>query len=118
MKLGLTEHAAEPEQQAVVVVTGVVDAVSIGDQGPNKSCEIEQDIPVGVASKAARFVGQHQANATKGDLGDQFLETSALGVKTGVGLVTINDVNPLRDPAQGVRAGDQSILVVLAFAVV
>lgn len=47
MQLGLTHGALEPQQQSVIEVGGIVDAVFVEDQGRGERAEFNEPVPVG-----------------------------------------------------------------------
>jgi hypothetical protein len=59
MQLGLAQHPAQPEEEAVIGGARVIDALAVGDQSSAQCCKVEERVPIGVVSRqAAGFVGQ------------------------------------------------------------
>ena len=50
MEFGLAHGALEAEEEPVVEVGGVVDAVLVEDQGVGEGAQLEQPVPVGVVA--------------------------------------------------------------------
>ena len=53
MQFGFRHGALQTEEEPVVEVAGVVDAVGIADQGVEESAEFQQAMPVGVVARQA-----------------------------------------------------------------
>src|SRR5262249_5986389 len=115
---GLAEHAAHGEQQAVIVVARIIDAVTIGEEGAHERSEGEQAIPLGVvAGDAAGLVGEDEADLPERDGADQGLQAFPRAVLAGLAQVVVKDLDPLGGPAQGPGPLDQRVLVLLTGAV-
>jgi hypothetical protein len=70
----------EPQQQAVVDVTGIVDPVQVDHQGASECAQVNEVVPVAPVAGEARGLqtvdGAHFAGA---DQGDELLEARAHG---------------------------------------
>ena len=112
MQLGLRHGALKPQNETIVEVGGVIDPVSVGDQGVGQRAQIQQLIPVGVvAGQAGNLDAQHQPDLAQPDVGDQLLETEptcALGA--GAAQVRVDDHDLVPWPAQRHRAFAQFVL--------
>ena len=76
MQFGLTYGAFKAEQQPVIEVTRVVDAVFIENQGLRQRRQFQQAVPVGVIACQPRdFQAEHDADMAVGHFRDQALET-------------------------------------------
>jgi hypothetical protein len=51
MQVGLAHGALEAEQEAVVVVSRVVNVVLVKDEGVGEGADLEQAVPVGGAAR-------------------------------------------------------------------
>ena len=54
MQLGLTHRALEPEQQAIVEIARIVDAVLVEDQSVGQGANLQQPVPVGGVARQPR----------------------------------------------------------------
>ena len=73
--LRLAHRTLQPEQQAVVVEAGIVDAVGIADQRVEERAHLQQLMPIPARARQARdFAAEHQPDMAKPDLGDEALE--------------------------------------------
>src|SRR4051812_7936884 len=118
MQFRLAEHAAQPEQEPVVVLARVVDPVGVADESADDRRQVEEGVPVGVvARQPTGLVGEDDADVPQGDRGDQLLEAPALPILAGLPLVRVDDVDLRRPPAQGEGTLDEGILVLLALTV-
>ena len=113
VQLGLAHRAFEAEQQPVVEVAGVVEAVLVADQRPGERADLEQPVPVGVVAGQARDLeAEHDPGLAQADLGDQALEALAAGrrgARTGPGRSrsrrSARPASPARPRAGAARTG-------------
>jgi hypothetical protein len=64
-----------PEQEPVVEVSRVIEAVFVADQRAGHAAELEELMPVGgVAGKPGALQTEHDPGPAEGYLGDQLLE--------------------------------------------
>src|SRR5436309_2079444 len=59
VELGLTHRALEAQQQPVVEVTGIVDAVLVEDERVGERADLEEPMPVGGAPREPRDFQAH-----------------------------------------------------------
>ncbi len=112
MEFGFTEHAAQPEQQAVIVTAGIEDAIRIGQQRSDEGGQVEQRVPICiVAREAACLVRQNNPNLPERDGGNEGLKAQALLVTAGVAEVVVDDVNLMGQPAERTRTLNEGLLV-------
>ena len=71
VQLGLAHLAFHPQQQPVVELAGIVEAVFVADQRARHGAQLEQLVPVcGVAGQARAFQPEYDPGPTQRDLGD------------------------------------------------
>jgi hypothetical protein len=79
-QLGLADGPLEAEQEAVVEVRRVVEAVLIEDEGVGEGADLQQPVPVGrVAGEAGDLQPEHDTGAAHADVGDESLEAGTIG---------------------------------------
>jgi hypothetical protein len=72
VQLRLAHGPLEAKEQAVVVLGGIVDAVEVCDQGPEKRADLEQLMPVlRGACKTGHLHAQDKPHVVEADLRDQ-----------------------------------------------
>ena len=114
----LAHRALESEQEPVVEVSGIVDAVLVEDQRVAQRADLQQPMPVGgVAGQPRDLEPEHDAGATHADFGDQVLEPLAVLVGSGLTEVGVDHDNPLGRPAERHRPLAQCILAARALRV-
>jgi hypothetical protein len=75
VQLGFTHRALEAQQQTIVEVSRVVDAILIQDQRIRESADLEQPVPVRrVASKARDLEPEDDSRASHPDLRNESLK--------------------------------------------
>ena len=121
MQLGLAHGALEAEQQPVVEVGRVIEAVLVADQRAGQRADLQQPVPVGVvAGQPGHLQAEHDPGPAHADLGDQALEAVPVGGRgAGLALVGVDDddllgwPSPARPPAGAARTGGavDSVLV-------
>ena len=101
-ELGFAHRAFEPQQQAVVELTWIVDALGVDDERPHQSAEVEELIPVPVVPGEPRdFEAEHRADVPETHFGDQPLESgSTRGRRPGLAEILVDDdhVHPSEAP--------------------
>ena len=107
-----SESALHPQQEPVVKVPRVVQAVFVADQGAGHAAQFEELMPVGgVAGQPGAFQAEHDPGPAQRDLGDQLLESFPVGgAGAGVALVDVDDGDLVRCPAQRDRLAAQVVL--------
>ena len=105
VQFGLAHGALQPEQQPVVEIAGVVDAVLVADQCAGQGADLQQPVPVGVVpGQPGNLQAQHDAGVAHADLGDQPLEPFPVGGRRpGLALVGVDGDDLFGRPAQGDR---------------
>jgi len=111
-QLGLAHRALEPEQEAVVVLARVVDAIDVGDERAEEGADLQELVPILRGTRQPGHVdAEHEADVVEADLRDEALEADApRGARAGPAEVVVDDDDTLRRPAQILRAGHQPIL--------
>ena len=112
VQLGLAHGALQAEQQPVVEVGRVIQAVLVADQRARHGADLQQPVPVGVvAGQPGHLQTQHDPGPAHADLGDQALEALPVGGRgAGLALVGIDGDDVLGRPAQRDRFLPQRVL--------
>ena len=112
VQLGLAHGALEPQQQAVVVVRRIVEAVGVGEQRAEERAQLQQPVPVGVGAGQARHLHpQDEPDVVQADLRHQALEARPLhGTGPRLAQVVVDDQDAVGRPAQRLRPGGQPVL--------
>ena len=112
MELSLAELAFHAQEQAVIKIARVVEAVFVADQGAGHGAELEELMPVGgVAGQPGAFQAEHDPGPAEGDLGDQVLEPFPVGGGgAGVALVDVDHGDLIIAPAERDRLAAQVVL--------
>ncbi len=112
VQFGFRHLAFHAEQEPVVEVPRVVEAVFVADQRAGHAAELEELMPVGrVAGQPGAFQAEHDPGAAQGDLGDQLLESFPVGgAGAGVALVDVDDGDLGGGPAERDRLAAQVVL--------
>ena len=80
MELSLADLPFHPEDQAVVEVPRVVEAVLVADQGAGHGADLQELVPVGVvAGQPGAFQAEHDPGPSQRYLGDHLLEALPAG---------------------------------------
>jgi hypothetical protein len=119
MQFGFAHGPLQAEQEPVVEMRRIVDAVLVQNQGAAERCEFEQPVPVGVVAGQPRdFQPEHDAGMPVRHFRHHLLEAVALG-RTGAGNaeVAVDDVNALDRPAERHGALAQGVLTLGAFGI-
>ena len=112
VQLGFAHGALDPQEQAVVVLSRIIDAVLVDDEGVGQATDLDEAIPVAAGTGQARgFQAQDGADAAETDLGHQVLEAVATeGGGPGVSLVLVDDLDVFLGPSELVGASRQVVL--------
>ena len=96
-----------PEQQSVVELARVIQAIFVADQGGGDAAQFEQLVPVGgVAGQPRAFQAEHDPGAAQRHLGDEVLKAFPVrGAGPGLALVDVDHGDLLVGPAQRDRPG-------------
>ena len=110
----------ESQQQAIVVLGRIIDAVLIGEQGLEDGAEVEQLMPVFVgAGQATGLQTEDDADVIQGHLAEQISEAgAALGGPAGEPLIFIDDLHAVGGPAELDRPAIERVLPGGRFAVI
>jgi len=108
----LAHRALQPQEQAVVVLAGVVDAVHISDKRAEEGADLQQLVPIPRGARQAGHVNaQDEADVVQADLRDETLEADPrCGARTGLAQVVVDDDHPLRRPPEILGARHQAVL--------
>lgn len=119
VKLQLRNLAFQAQEHPAVDRTGVVDAVTVGDQAASIGAEIQQLVPVGtVPRQSCGVVGQDDANPAEAHIGHELLETAAsFGSASRSSHVGVNDADIFGHPTQLDRSLPEPILHLKAFLI-
>jgi len=112
VQLGLAEGALQPEQEPVVVVGWIIEAVLVGEQGPEDGADFQELMPVLVgARQAAHLQTEEDAHLVECDGGEQALEARARhGGLAALALVKVDDLDLAARPTQGHGLLDEGVL--------
>jgi hypothetical protein len=112
MEFGLTHGALQAQQQAIVIVAGVVNAIEVADEGFEECTDFEELMPVlGRSSEPGDIETENQSDMIQAHFGHELLEPeSALDGRGGLAEVFINHENAIARPAQGKGAIDKAVL--------
>ena len=119
VQLRLAHRALEPQQEPIVEVRRIVDAVFVEDQRIGEGADLEEPMPVAAVAGQPRYLEPHDdPGLTQAHLGDQALEAGAARRRGGGDAqVVVDDDDLLVRPAEGHRAAAQVILATRAFGV-
>jgi len=79
MKFRLGHCSLQPEQQSVVILAGIVDALFVQDHGAGQRAHFQQTVPIDrVARQARHFQPQNDSRASHPHFRDQPLEPFAI----------------------------------------
>ena len=117
-ELELAHGALKPQQQPVVQMAGIVDAVVVDQQGIGQSAEIDQMVPVAVVPGQPRgFEREHGPGGTFADGRQQPGEAGAfMPSASRAAEIVVDDLRPLE--AEMVRMGCEGVLPLLTFLMV
>ena len=112
MELSLAELAFHTEQEPVVKVARVVEAVFVADQRAGHPAQFQELVPVGgVSGQAGAFQAEHDPGPAEGHFGDQLLESFPVGGGgAGLALVDVDHGDLAGGPAQRDRLAAQVVL--------
>src|SRR5262249_33286862 len=108
----LSRRLLHPEDQPVVGVVAVVDAVLVGDERVEQGAHLEEGVPVlGSAGQAAQLQAEHDADVVQRPLGPQPLEAgAALGRAAALAQVIVDREHALARPAECYRLVGEGVL--------
>ena len=118
VQFGLAHGALEAEQQPVVEVAGIVDAVLVEDQRVAQRADLQQAVPVGrVARQPRHLKPKHDPGAARADLRDQTLEPVAVPVCARLAEIGVDHHHAPVRPAERHRPFAQGVLAARALCV-
>ena len=119
VQLGFAHGPLETQQQAVVEVRGIVDAILVEDEGVSECADLQQPVPVGrVAGQARHLQPEDDARAAQPDIGDEVLEAGAIdGGSPRLAEVGVDDDHAFRGPAQRDGPLPEAVLALRALGV-
>src|SRR5215831_8985585 len=92
-QLKLAHGAFHTEQQAIIGMPRIIDSVLVYDDGPDKSTELDQRVPVAaVTSQPRRFDREYGSDAAFADRGQQALEAWSLDATARAAKIIIGDL--------------------------
>ncbi len=116
-QLHLAHRALHAEQQAIVGVAGIVEAILIDDQGADKTAELQQGMPIpAVARQPRSFVGDDCPHPSIADGGEQSLEARAGDTGAGAAEIVVDYLDA--GPAQRTSAIGEPVLTAPALVIV
>ena len=111
MQLSFRHRPLHAQQQPVIELRGVINAVLVQDQGVGQSADLEKAVPVrGAAGQPADLETEHHADLAHADGGHQALEAGPIGVCTGLAQVGVDNHHLLRLPPECHRPLAQRVL--------
>ena len=116
-QLHLAHRALHAQQQPIVWMAWVVDAVLVNDQRADQAAELEQRVPIAAVARQPRSLDRdHGADPALADRGEQLLEARASDPGTGAAEIIVDHLD--RGPAKRTGAVDQTILPAPALVIV
>jgi hypothetical protein len=102
VQLGFAHGALESQQQAIVVIGRVVDAILVGQQRAEDAAQLQELVPVLVrACQPAHLQAEDDTDMVQADLREQVLKAEAAFRRLAAApLVFIDDFHPVLRPAQ------------------
>ena len=119
-KLEFADGPFQAEQEPVVGILGIVDAVLVREQRPEDGTHLQEIMPIlVVAGDAAHLDPEDQADMLHGNLGQDALESAPLvGRPAAQPLIVIDDQDAIPGPSPGGREVGEGILPFPRFAMV
>src|SRR5580704_5502108 len=116
-QLQLAHGAFHAEQSAIIGMPRIIDAVLVYDDGPDKSTELNQRVPVAaVASQPRRFDRKYGTDAASADRGQQTLEARPIDPTTRAAKIIVDDLD--RSPAELPGMISEPVLTAAALRIV
>jgi len=119
MKFGLAHCSLQPEQQPIIEVSRIVEAILVEDQRIGQCADLDQAMPVAAVSSESRYLKtHHDASLPETYFGNETLEAFAVGCRsTRSSKVRVDHVDLLHWPAKRDSAMKQVILSPRALSV-
>ena len=111
-KLEFADCPLQAQQEPVVGVLRVVDAVLIREDRPEDGAHLQEIVPIPVvAGDTAHLDAEDQADVLHGHLGQEALKSApTVGPTTAQALIVVDDQDAIPRPAQGDRMVGEGIL--------
>ena len=102
VQLGFAHGPFQPEQQTIVVIGRIIQAVLIGQQSPEDGTQLQELMPIFIrACQPAHLQAQDETDVVETDLRQQILKAKpSLSRLTATSLVFIDDFHAILGPAQ------------------
>ena len=115
-KLEFADGSLQAEQEPVVGILGVVDAVLVREQRPEDGTHLQEIMPIlVVAGDAAHLDPEDQADMLHGNFGQEALESAPLvGRPAAQPLIVIDDQDAIPGPSPGRPRGRRGHIAVPA----
>ncbi len=118
MEFGFTHRALQPQEQAVIKMGGVVDAIFIENECVGERAQFEEPMPIGrIARETRNLQPQHDAGASEADFGHEALKAFAIRRGARLTQIGVDDVHALDWPAERHRALAKRVLPHGAFGI-
>jgi IstB-like ATP binding protein len=118
VELRLAHRPLEAEEEAVVEVARVIQAVLVADERVGEGADLEQAVPVGRAAReAADLEAEHDPDLAEADRGDEAREALAVAVGTRAPEIAVDHDDPVGRPAERDRSLAQRVLALGALGV-
>ena len=100
MKFGFAHRALKSQEQAIVILTGIVDTFFVDDECFRDGADLKQAIPVAARpSQARNFEAEHRPGVPQTDFDQERLKAiAASSGRSGVALILVDHRNVLRGP--------------------
>ena len=111
-KLEFADCSLQAEQEPVVGVLRVVDAVLVREDRPEDGTHLQEIVPIPVvAGDAAHLDPEDQADMLHGNLGQEALKSAPLvGRPAALPLIVVDDHDAIPGPSQGDRVVGEGVL--------
>ena len=119
-KLEFADRSLQAEQEPVVGVLRVVNAVLVGQDRSEDGTHLQEIVPIPVvAGDAAHLDPEDQADMLHGNFGQDAMKSAPLDGRPGrLSLIVIDDQDAIPRPSQGDRELDEVVLPFPRFAMV
>jgi len=116
-QLHFAHRSFHAQQQPIVWMAWVVDAVFVSDQRADQAAELEQRVPIAAVARQTRSLDRdHDADPAFADRGKQLLEARPSDPRTRAAQIVVDHLD--RSPAKRTGAVGHPILSAAAFVVV
>src|SRR5262249_15150988 len=116
-QLQLAHRAFHPEQQAIIGMPRIIDPVLVYDDGPDKSTELDQRMPVAtVTGQPRRLDRKYGADPPRTDRSQQPFEARPSDAASGAAEIIVDDLD--RGPAELPGTLGEPVLTAAALRIV